>query len=75
MTNEFYTLELDTLKQLFIDQNQLLTNALLDGAAWDELAQRRKIVTQLTQIIDQRLGNIQKQARTSCLSIVPRTAA
>ncbi|GAA4342765.1 hypothetical protein [Flaviaesturariibacter amylovorans] len=52
--DEFYSVELDTLKHLYQTELHQLSNALLQGAAWEEVSVLRSMVTRLERAIADR---------------------
>jgi hypothetical protein len=54
MSNEFETQDIETLKARLAYHQQELEKALLDGASWKEVQNHRKIVTELSILMDKR---------------------
>jgi hypothetical protein len=47
MRNRLGGLDFDTLSMLYEKERQHLTNALLNGASWEEVQEQRRLVTLL----------------------------
>ena len=49
-------LDAEALKARYEDEQQQLTNALLRGAAWEEVKEKRDAVTELSILLYQRIS-------------------
>lgn len=58
MNPELWSQDLDSLKQMYVSESKLLTEALLHGADWKELESKRKLLSQLSLVIDRKKEGI-----------------
>jgi hypothetical protein len=59
MNQELWTRDLDSLNQMYQAESKAMTEALLQGADWCEVEDRRKLLVQLSLIIDRKKEGIQ----------------
>lgn len=62
MLQELWKMDLEALKTLYIQENTTLTEALLDGATWQEVADKRKMISQLSLIIERKSAGLDHPA-------------
>ncbi len=58
MYQELWSHDLDSLKKMFVSESRELTEALLQGADWEEVEDKRRLVTQLSLVIDRKSEGI-----------------
>jgi hypothetical protein len=58
MYQELWSQDLDSLKQMYASESKKLVEALLQGADWEEVEDKRKLVTQLSVVIDRKKEGI-----------------
>lgn len=58
MNQELWSQDLDSLNQMFVNESNSLKEALLQGAAWEEVEDKRKLLTQLSLVIDRKKEGI-----------------
>ncbi len=54
MEKDLLSLDVDSLKNMYLQQSALLATALINGADWDTLNDQRVLVTQLAIAIDRK---------------------
>ena len=58
MNNELWSQDLDSLNQMLVNETRSLTEALLQGAHWEAVEDKRKLITQLSLVIDRKKEGI-----------------
>jgi hypothetical protein len=54
MDNEFLKLDVEEMRNLLVKHQADLEKALIDGASWKEVQKQRKLITELSILIDKR---------------------
>lgn len=65
MYQQLWKMDLESLKTLYIQESQSLAEALLQGAEWSQLAEKRKQITQISIIIERKAAGIQHPAENT----------
>jgi hypothetical protein len=58
MNQELWNRDLDSLKQMYVSESKALTEALLQGADWKDVEDKRRLLTQLSLVIDRKKEGI-----------------
>ena len=57
MRSNLWEYDLTTLKSMYEEEKESLTNALLNGVSWDSLRDQRRNVTELAIVIHKNASN------------------
>lgn len=58
MNTNYWTQDLDELKALYATHVKEFESSLLAGAEWTELAEKRRLITELSIVIDRRVKGL-----------------